>query len=76
MGITVDSLAALSPRAQLSGLHVLCRIEHGAHDLVVARAATQIACQPVAHFVFAGVRIVIQQGFGRNEEAGGANTAL
>ena len=78
MGITVDfpDCARRLCRALLSGLHFLCRIEHGANNLVVARAATQVARQPVAHLVFAGIWVVIEQSLGRNEEAGRANAAL
>src|SRR5918996_3737699 len=52
------------------GSKVRCGIHHGAHDLVIAGAAAEIAGQPVAHLGLAGVGIAVEQGFGGDQEPG------
>ena len=49
---------------------------HRAHDLVVAGAAAQVARQPVADFLLAGVGVALQERLGRDHHAGRADTAL
>src|SRR5919108_2367435 len=51
-------------------------IHHGAHDLVVAGAAAEIAGQPVAHLGLAGIRIAVEQGFRGDQEARRTDAAL
>ena len=54
----------------------ICRVQHGTHDSVIPRAPTQIPCQPFADFVFAGVWILVEQGFARDNEAWRAVSTL
>ena len=49
---------------------------HRPNDLVVARAAAQVAGEPIANGALVGVRVAVQQGLGSDDEAGGANAAL
>src|SRR5688572_27584313 len=51
-------------------------IEDGANDFVVAGAAAQVAGQPVAHLVFGGIWVLVEQRLGRHDETRGADTAL
>src|SRR5919106_290364 len=51
-------------------------VHHGAHDLVVAGAAAEIAGQPVAHLGLAGVGIAVEQGFGGDQEPRRTDAAL
>src|SRR5262249_8964339 len=52
------------------------RIQHGADDLVIARAAAEIARQPVTHLVLAWLGVLLQQRLGGDDEAGRADAAL
>src|SRR6185503_5897423 len=56
--------------------HLGSGVEHGAHDLVVAGAAAQIAGQPVAHLRLGGLRVLLQQRPGGDQEARCADAAL
>src|SRR6185295_4056085 len=51
-------------------------VEYGAHDLVIAGAATQIASQPVAYFCLGWIRLLVEQGLGRHQKARCADAAL
>src|SRR5215471_8833277 len=51
-------------------------VEYGAHDLVVAGAAAQIAGQPIARLFLGRVQVFVEQGLGRDDEARGAEAAL
>ena len=48
----------------------------GAHDLVVAGAAAQVARQPVARFLFRRVRVRVEERLRGDDEAGRADAAL
>jgi hypothetical protein len=54
-------------------------LDHG-HDglenLVVARAATQIARHPLLRLLFGGARIAVEEGLGGDDLSGGADAAL
>ena len=60
----------------LDGLARSRGIEHGSHDFIVARAAAQVARQPVADLVFGRLRILVEQRFRRDQKAGRADSAL
>ena len=53
-------------------------VHNGVHQGLVARAAAHVVVflEPVAHVLAAGIGIGIKQGLGRNDETGGAETAL
>src|SRR5215467_6222888 len=51
-------------------------VEHRAHNLVVAGAAAQIACQPITHFRLRRVRLSLEQRLGSDQEARRADAAL
>src|SRR5262249_21833112 len=51
-------------------------VEHRAHYLVVAGAAAEIACQPVAHFRLGRIRLSFEQRLGGDQEARRADAAL
>ena len=55
---------------------VLRGLKHGADDLIVTGAATEIARQPVADTAFVGIRLGVQQGLGSQKETGSADAAL
>src|SRR5450756_2216029 len=50
--------------------------ENGADDLVVAGAPAKVAGEPVARLGFRRVRIAVQQGLSRDQQARRAETAL
>src|SRR3981081_2037344 len=52
------------------------RVEDRPDDLVVARAATQIAGQPVTDLGLCRMRVLFQQRLGGDDEAWGAASAL
>jgi hypothetical protein len=56
--------------------HLGCRIENGAHDLVVAGASAEVPGEFVANLLLGRVRVLVEKGFGRDKEARGANAAL
>src|SRR6476469_2161811 len=54
----------------------LRRGEHGIDDVVVARAAAEVALEPVADFLLTGVRVLLEQVRGAHDHAGSAVAAL
>src|SRR5690606_5259186 len=56
--------------------HLGGSVHHGTYDLVVAGAAAKVAREPVAHLGLGRVRSAVEQRLGRNEEAGGTDSAL
>src|SRR5262249_49834944 len=56
--------------------HVRGRVHHRLDDLVVPRAAAQIARQPVADLRLGGLEIPLEQGLRGDEHAGRADAAL
>src|ERR1017187_1524592 len=63
-------------RSSATRLHDLGSIEHRVHDLVVTRAAAQIARQRVAHLGLARIRIAIEERLGRDQKSWRADSAL
>ncbi len=67
---------------QISDLHLsphhFCRIHHRIDQLLVPGTAAGIAVglEPVPHLGTVGVGVLVQQSFGRNDEARGAEPAL
>ena len=57
-------------------MQLLRRGLDSADDFVIAGAAAEVAGELEADFVLGGVRSLVEQGFGGDEEAGGANAAL
>src|SRR6266536_3738493 len=51
-------------------------VENGAHHLVVAGAATEVAGEPVARLGLRRVRVAVEQGFRRDQDARRAEAAL
>src|SRR5665811_1216961 len=51
-------------------------VENGADDLVVACAPAEVAREPVARLGFRRIRIAVQQGLGRDQQARRAEAAL
>src|SRR6185436_16195586 len=60
----------------LASAHALRARAHGLDDVVVARAAAQVALEPVADLVLAGVRIAAAQIDRAHHHAGRAEAAL
>ena len=58
--------SSLSAVAMSVHPHFRRRVEDGPYDLVVSRAAAQIAGQPISHLDFGRVRIFLEQRLGRN----------
>jgi len=56
--------------------HVFCGILHSAHDILVARAAADIAFERLANLSFGGVGVVLQEFGGGHNHAGCAEAAL
>src|SRR6185312_15513079 len=54
----------------------LRRGEHGIDDVVVARAAAEVALEPVADFLLTGIRVLLEQVRGAHDHAGCAVAAL
>src|SRR6185437_11080055 len=51
-------------------------VHHGAENLVVARAAAQIAGQPIPGFFLGRIGVAVEQRLGGDDKAGGAEPAL
>src|SRR5690242_18092198 len=52
------------------------RIHHGAHDLVIAGAAAEVARERETHLGLGRLGIVVEQRLGGDQEARGADAAL
>ena len=51
-------------------------LQHGSDDLVIAGAAAEVARQPVTDTALVGVRLLVQQALGGQQEPRGADAAL
>ena len=57
-------------------LHFSGGVLDRSYDLVIAGTAAEIAGQGVTNFMLSGVGVPVQQGFGCDQKAGGADAAL